>query len=36
VRAVRDAAGKLVQDRFLKQADADEMIKQAEASNILR
>jgi hypothetical protein len=36
VRAVTAATGKLVEDGFLRQADADTMIRQAEASDILR
>ena len=35
-QAVTAAAGKLVHDGFLRQADADAMIRQAEASDILR
>ena len=36
VQAVSAAASTLVQEGFLLQADADAMIKQAEASDILR
>ena len=36
VRAVTAAAGKLVEEGFLRQADAQAMIRQAEASDILR
>ena len=36
VQIVRAAAGKLVQERFLLQHDADAMITQAEASDVLR
>ena len=35
-RAVSEAASKLVQERYLLQQDADAMIKQAEASDVLR
>jgi hypothetical protein len=36
VQIVREAAGKLVQERFLMQQDADAMITQAEASDVVR
>ena len=36
VEAVRTAAGKAVRERFLLQADADALIAQAAASNVLR
>jgi hypothetical protein len=36
VAVVRAAAAKLVHDRFLLQADADRLIQEAEASNVLR
>ena len=36
VRAVTSATARLVDDGFLRQADADTMIRQAEASDILR
>src|SRR5262245_4645681 len=36
VKAVSAAAGKLVSDHYLLQQDADAMIKQAEASDVLR
>jgi len=36
VRAVTAATGKLLRDGFLRQADADAMIRQAETSDILR
>ena len=36
VATVRTAAGKLVRDRFLLQEDADRLIAQAEASDVLR
>ncbi len=35
VRIVREAATKLVQERYLLQRDADAMVKQAEASDVL-
>jgi hypothetical protein len=36
VAVVRTAAAKLVRDRFLLQEDADRLIKDADASNVLR
>ena len=36
VQIVREAAGKLVQRRFLMKEDADAMITQAEASEVVR
>ena len=36
MQALSAAAHKLVKDEYLRQADADTMIKQAEASNVLR
>jgi alpha/beta hydrolase family protein len=36
VQAVSKAAGKLVQERYLQQQDADAMIKQADASDVRR
>ena len=36
VKIVKDAAGKLVSEHFLLQQDADAMIKQADASDVLR
>jgi hypothetical protein len=36
VELVRKAAGKLVEERYLQQHDADAMIKQAAASDVLR
>ena len=36
VRALGAAARSLVKDGYLRQADADSMIKQAEASSVLR
>jgi hypothetical protein len=36
VQAVSAAAHTLVKDGYLREADADAMIKQAEASSILR
>ena len=36
VRAVRNAAEELVRERLLLQADADEIVRQAEESTVLR
>jgi hypothetical protein len=36
VKIVRDAAAKLVSEHYLLQQDADAMVKQAEASDVLR